>query len=194
VSGKNTLNDLQLRRKEVKQFTRVTVGIMFLSLAAGVLAQRPTQSFDPLRGLKRALAEAGALALTTTQEEQLKTLMQTYRDSLPDGPSDAMEAARDAYQAAILAGDLATANAQAAVIANLQTAALTARLQTEAKFKLDVIAILRTNGDQAAMLRQKLGDEGFLRIISSLAGRGRGGHLGGEQGGRVVGGRSGGTR
>lgn len=162
--------------KQLKaNFTLVTVGIMFFSLVTGTFAQRGSHSTDSLRGLKKALADAGALALTTIQEEQLKTLIQTYRDSLPDGPSDALQAAHDAYEAAILAGDQAAANAQAAVIANLQAAAANTRLQAEAKFKLDVIALLKTNGDQAGLLRTKFGDEGFLRIISSLAGGG-GGH------------------
>lgn len=165
--------------KQIKaSFTLATVGIMFFSLVTGIMAQRPGfgSAPDSLRGLKRALAEAGALALTTTQEEQLKTLIQTYRDSLPDGPSDALQAAHEAYEAAILAGDQAAANAQATIIANLQTAATTTRLQAAAKFKLDVIALLKTNGDQAGLLRTKFGDEGFLRILDSLAGGGgRGG-------------------
>ncbi|MBS1806771.1 MAG: hypothetical protein JST84_01100 [Acidobacteria bacterium] len=159
--------------KQLKaNFTLVTVGIMFFSLMTGVMAQRHGASADPLRGLKKALADAGALALTTTQEEQLKTLIQAYRDGQPDGPSDALQAAHDAYEAAILAGDQAAANAQAAVIANLQATAANTRLQAEAKFKLDVIALLKTNGDQAGLLRTKFGDEGFLRILGSLAGGG----------------------
>lgn len=157
--------------KQVKAyFTLATVGLLFFSLVTGILAQKPGFPTDQFRGLKRALAEAGALALTTTQEEQLKTLIQTYRDSLPDGPSDALQAAHDAYEAAILAGDQAKANAQASIIANLEAAVVTAHLQAEAKFKLDVIALLKTNGDQAGLLRTKFGDAGFLRILDSLAG------------------------
>lgn len=146
--------------------TLVLTGLLLLAMAGNTLAQRPAA--DPLRGLKRALDQAGALALTTTQEEQLKTLLQTYRESQTHAPNEALQAAYDAYETAILAGDQATANAQAAVIANLRAAAANAHLQAEAKFKLDVIALLKTNGDQAGALRTRFGDEGFLRILDSL--------------------------
>jgi hypothetical protein len=150
-------------------------------MVGNALAQRPAG--DPLRGLKRALEQAGALALTTTQEEQLKTLIKTYRDSQTHEPSDELQAALDAYDAAILAGDQAAANAQAVIIANLRATAMNAHLQAEATFKLAVIALLQTNGDQAGLLRTKFGDEGFLRILDGLAG-GRGGGFGGPGGGR----------
>jgi hypothetical protein len=146
-----------------------------LSLMGNAFAQRTTS--EPLRGLKRALEQAGALALTTTQEEQLKTLIQTYRDSQTHEPSEALQAALDAYDAAILAGDQAAANAQAVIIANLRATALNAHLQAEATFKLAVIALLKTNGDQAGALRTKFGDDGFLRILDGLAG-GHGGRSG----------------
>ncbi len=156
--------------------TLMLTGLLLLATAGNTFAQRPTP--DPLRGLKKALEQAGALALTTTQEEQLKTLIQTYRDSQTKEPSAALQAAYDAYEAAILAGNQATANAQAVVIANLRAVAANAHLQAEAAFKLAVIALLKTNGDQAALLRTKFGDEGFLRILDSLAGGGGsgGGH------------------
>ena len=157
--------------------TLVLAGILMLSMVGSALAQKTAP--DPLKGLKKALEQAGALALTTTQEDQLKTLIQTYRDSQTHEPSDALQAARDAFEAAILAGDQAKANAQATVIANLEATEHVAHLQAEATFKLAVIALLKTNGDQAGLLRTKFGDEGFLRILDSLAG----GH-GGPGGGR----------
>lgn len=162
------------------KFTGMILSVMLLTLAAvfsqAALAQRPSRSFDSLRGLKKALEEANAPALTTQQEEQLKALIQAFRGSQPQGPSDELEAAYGAFGAAILAGNQAAANAQAAIIANLQAVAANARLQAEAKFKLDVIAVLRANGDQIGLLRQKFGDEGALRLLDSLSGGGFGGH------------------
>lgn len=171
--------------KRSMKSTIVLAGFLMLSLAGSSFAQRGT--FDPLRGLKKALEQALALPLTTTQEEQLKTLIQTYQDGQTREPSDALQAALDAYDAAILAGNQATANAQAAVIANLRAAAANTQLQAEATFKLAVIALLKTNGDQAGLLRTKLGDDGFLRLLDGLAG-GHGGR-GGGSGGRLSGGR-----
>jgi Spy/CpxP family protein refolding chaperone len=161
--------------------TIVLAGFLMMAMVGSAFAQRSAS--DPLRGLKRALEQAGALALTTTQEEQLKTLIQTYRDSQTHGPSDALQAALDAYDAAILTGNQAAANAQATVIANLRATATNAHLQAEATFKLAVIALLKTNGDQAGLLRTKFDDDGFLRILDGLAG-GHGGPGGGRGGGR----------
>ncbi len=168
--------------KRSMKSTIVLAGILTLSLAGSAFSQRATS--DPLRGLKKALEQAVALPLTTTQEEQLKTLIQTYRGSQSHEPSDALQAALDAYDAAILAGNQATANAQATIIANLRATAANARLQAETTFKLAVIALLKTNGDQAGLLRTKFGDDGFLRLLDGLAGGGHGGPSGGHGGGR----------
>ena len=166
--------------KRSMKSTIVLAGILMLSLVGSAFAQRATA--DPLRGLKKALEQAVALPLTTTQEEQLKTLIQTYQSSQSHEPGDALQAALDAYDAAILAGNQATANAQATVIANLRATTANAHLQAETTFKLAVIALLKTNGDQAGLLRTKFGDEGFLRLLDGLA-DGHGG-AGGGPGGR----------
>ena len=168
--------------KRSMKSTIVLAGILMLSMVGSAFAQRGT--FDPLRGLKKALEQAVALPLTTTQEEQFKTLIQTYRSSQSHEPSEALQAAQDAYDAAILAGEQATANAQAAVIANLRAAAANAHLQAETTFKFAVIALLKTNGDQAGLLRTKFGDDGFLRLLDGLAGGGHGGPSGGGGGRR----------
>lgn len=167
--------------KRSMKSTIVLAGFLMLSMVGSALAQRTVS--DPLRGLKKALEQAVALPLTTTQEEQLKTLIQTYRDSQSHEPSEALQAALDTYDAAILAGDQAATTAQATVIANLRAAVASAHLQAEATFKIAVIALLKTNGDQAGLLRTKFGDDGFLRILDSLAG-GHGGPGGGPGGRR----------
>lgn len=148
--------------------------VMLVALSVGASAQTATKVFDPLRGLKKALADANALALSTTQETQINDLITTLQSALQQVSHDQLQAAYDAMNAAVLAGDQATANAQAAIISNLENAAETANLKAEIKFKLDVIAVLKTNGDQAGLLRTKFGDSGFLRILDSLAGHGPG--------------------
>src|SRR5262249_19327365 len=104
------------------------------------------QQRDSLRALRRAIADANATALTTDQETQINTLITTYKSSLPDDADDTLGAARDGFNAAVLAGDLTAAQAQAAIIAN-RTAELTgARLQAEAVFEIGVLATLKSGG------------------------------------------------
>lgn len=165
-------------RSQVKlaSLTALLLCVMAGSTALA-LAQRGLQR-DALGFLKRALTEANAPALTSDQETQLNTLMTNFRNAQPTTPDAALEAAHTAYENAILAGDLATATAQATIIAN-RTAALSAtRLQAEAKFDIDVLTILR-NGGQLAPLTQKIGSDHILGLIGSLVG---GGPFGGGRG------------
>lgn len=145
--------------------------------AALALAQRGAQR-DALGFLKRALTEANAPALTADQETHLNTLITNFRSAQPTSPDTALEAARTAYENAILAGDLGTATAQATIIANRAAALSATRLQAEAKFDLDVLTILR-NGGQLAPLTQKVGSDHILGLIGSLVG---GGPFGGGRG------------
>jgi hypothetical protein len=150
----------------------VIIGGASVALANSV-AQR-----DPLRSLKRAITEANAPALTTDQETQLNTLITTYKDALPDEPDAALEAARDAFDAAILAGNLTAAQAQATIIAN-RTAELTnTKLRAEAAFETAALALLKTGG-QYDPLVTKYGAERVLALVGSLVGRGFGGGPGG---------------
>ncbi|MBS1810324.1 MAG: hypothetical protein JST84_19330 [Acidobacteria bacterium] len=142
--------------------------------------QRPTR--DPLGFLKRALTEAGAPALTTDQETQITTLITAYKAAQPDEPSQALIDARTAMGAAILAGDLTTAQTQAGIISGLIAAENNVRLLALAKFGAEVIVILK-NGGQLEYLVQKLSSERVVGLIESLAGRGGfGGGLGGGAG------------
>lgn len=137
--------------------------------------QRPQRDRDALGFLKRALTEASAPALTTQQETQLNTLITSFREARPDGPDEQLDAARTAYNNAVLAGDAAAATAQATIIANRSAALTAARLQADAQFKIAVLAVLKSGG-QLDALQQKFGAERVLGIVSSLAGwRGFGG-------------------
>ncbi len=157
------------------KFSAIALGVVVLGAAmifsSVGFAQRPARDFDPLMRLKKTLEEAGAPALSADQETQLKALAEARHSNPPAGPGTEFETARAAYDAAILTGDLAKANAQAAIIANLGTAATKARLEADAKFKLDVLAVLKTGG-QLSALTQKLGSEGLLRILSLAGGPG----------------------
>jgi Spy/CpxP family protein refolding chaperone len=138
---------------------------------------------DPLSGLKRAITESGAPALTSDQETQLNTLIDNFKQARPQAPDEALRAAHEAYKSAILAGDLAAAQAQATIITNRTSELSNARLQADAKFKIDVLALLRSGG-QLDPLKQKFGDDRLFGLISSVIGGPRGGPPGFGFGGR----------
>ncbi|MGH9838289.1 MAG: hypothetical protein ACREEM_05860 [Blastocatellia bacterium] len=158
-----------------ERYVSITV-LLLCAIVANVtmaMAQRTPQR-DPLASLKRAITEANAPALTTMQETQLNTLITNFKDVLPDEPDEALEAALDAYDAAILAANLTAAQAQAMIIAARLAQLNNARLQAEAKFKIDALALLQSGG-QLAPLKQKFGDDRVLGLVGSLVGRGFGG-------------------
>jgi hypothetical protein len=128
------------------------------------------QQRDSLRSLRRAISEANATALTTEQEAQINTLITNYKAALPDDSDDTLDAAREAFDAAILAGDLTAAQAQTAIIANRTAALAAARLQAEAGFEIGVLASLKSGG-QFDPLIAKFGNERVLGLVSSLIGR-----------------------
>jgi len=134
---------------------------------------------DPLAGLKRAISQANASALTTQQETDITALITAYKAALPDDSDDALEAARDAFDAAILAGNATAAQAQAVIIANRTAALVSARLSAEITFEIGVLASLKTGG-QLDALTTKYGSDRVLDIVRSLAG---GGFDGGRPGG-----------
>lgn len=167
--------------KNVKDRWRNVAGVVLLTMlvAAGLVsaaAQRPggpQQPPDVLAGLKHALEEAGAPALSTAQEDQLKDLITAFRQAQrQQEPSEALQAAHRAYDAAILAGNLAVAQAQATIIANAQAAAANARLQAHAKLQIDVLNVLKTNANQVALLQQRFGSAGLTHLLAAVAGGG----------------------
>lgn len=161
--------------------TAILMLSVMIACASLSLAQ-PRQNHDPLGSLKRAISQANAPTLTTQQETDLTTLIINYRGAQPTEPDAALDAARDAYNAAILAGDLAAAQAQSILIANRSAELTNARLQALAKFEIDVLTILKTGG-QLDALSQKYGADRLLQIVGSLAGGpGFGGGPGGGPG------------
>jgi len=155
-----------------------------LCMAVGVLMAQPQRPQgaqgpqgpppgDPLGALKHALTEAGAPALGAQQEQQLTQLIEAFRDNRPGGPNETLEAAHHAYDNAVAAGNLAAANAQAAIIAQQISADVGARLQAEAKFKIDALNVLKSNANQIAALTQQFGTAGLSHLLNSLLGPGR---------------------
>ncbi len=169
------------------------VTLFLLSLALGAfqlagaqIAQRqppPPPPPDPLGMLRHALKGAGAPDLTSQQEDQLISLIKQFREAnKPAGPDEALRDAHQAYEAAILAGNSGAANAAAQTIANKVAAVTGARLQAEAGFKIQALAILRSNEQQYHALVQHIGTQGISHILGAMAG-GPGPHGPGGPGG-----------
>jgi hypothetical protein len=127
IEARATSNEVEGVRNEKRELQIETIAGIALLLSFAIilpttLAQRPggpPQPPDILAGLKHALEEAGAPALSSAQETQLEDLIKAFRQAQnQSGPSDAVQAAHRAYDAAILAGNLSAAQSQATIIAN----------------------------------------------------------------------------
>ncbi|HYE72782.1 MAG TPA: hypothetical protein VEF04_05600 [Blastocatellia bacterium] len=133
---------------------------------------RQRQEFDPLMPLKQALKEANAPDLSSAQEEQLKTLVQNFREAHKPEPNEAARDAHRAYDDAILAGDTGAAQAAAQAIVNATTAEAAAHLRDAAALKIQVIAVLKANPGQFNALTQRFGTQGLLGVLNGLVGGG----------------------
>lgn len=153
------------------KFSSVAVLLLCMVVGGASTAAAQSRTRDPLAFLRQAITVAGTLSLTTAQETQLTNLITAYQNAIPDEPDAALEAARTAYRDAILAGNLAAAQAQATIIANRTAALISARLQAEAQFEIGVLAVLRTGG-QLDALNQRFGTDRVLEIVDSLIGNG----------------------
>src|SRR5262245_9327381 len=129
---------------------RISIALLTLTCvaASGVLMATAQQRSkpEPLGFLKRAITEANAPALSADQETQLTTLLTDFRSAEPKGPDETLQAAHKALNAAVLAGDLAAAQAQAAIIASKSSELNSARLQALAKFQIDFLNVLKAGG------------------------------------------------
>jgi len=123
--------------------------------------------------LKQALTEAGAPTLSSAQEEQLDQLISSYRESMfPSSPDENLVTARSAFQESVLSGDLTGAKAAAATLAKLQTAAMQERLEGQAAFMIQAMAIL--SRDQVNKLVAEFETAGLFELFQRLAGPGMG--------------------
>ena len=120
---------------------------------------------NPLTFLRHALEEASAPALTTQQEEQLTALITAFHEARRSQiPNESVRVAHESYDAAILAGNEGTAQAQAAAFANVLAAQTAARLKEETTFKINALEIL-SSAQKAA-----IGEELLPKILNRLAG------------------------
>lgn len=155
----------------------IAAGVTMASVQQGPPAQR-----DALGRLKHAITEASAPVLSEQQETQLTDLIKALREAHKPTPNEAFKTAHEALNAALLAGNQAAVQTQIEALAVLQTAQVKTRLAADAKFKADVLAILRTGG-QLEPLKQKLGDDRLVGLAGSLAGGGGPGFRPGGRGG-----------
>lgn len=151
--------------------------LLFCAVAGNfhfAMAQFPVPTlpvFDPLIRLKGALADAGAAPLTAQQEQQLRALVLSFqiaRQSLLEQGA-ALQEARRRYDDAILTGDLAAADAQTAIISKRTSDTINSTLQAEARFKIQVLNVLKTNDDQIGFLLKRVGTAGLSGLLNSLA-------------------------
>ena len=161
------------------------IGIL---MTGGALAHPQGQPRDPLGFLKHAISQAGGPALTTQQETDLLALIESARPT-PPGPDDDLKLAHEAFATAVLAGDAATAQAQAAIIAARQAQFGATRLAAEAKFAVSAVGILKSGGQLSALL-QASDQNRVVGLVRSLLGPGGFGGPGGP--GRGPGGGPGG--
>ena len=83
-----------------------------------------------------------------------------------------MQQARVNYENAILNGDLAAATAQIPTLVGEQTGNAPARMQGEAALAINILQVLRTNGDQLAVLQKSMNGNRLVRLVLSFAGAG----------------------
>jgi hypothetical protein len=144
--------------------------IALLPLQAQTTTNTPAR--DPLMPLKRALETAGAPALTATQETQLNTLIGEIRTAnAPQRPTAAVQAARAAYESAIVGGDLTGAGTQIQFLVNDREKRETAAMTALARFSVTALGVLATNSDQTKLLLRQFGNQGVVRVLEVLAGR-----------------------
>ncbi len=134
---------------------------------AGSASQR-----DPLAFLTRAIQNAGAPALTTAQQQQLQSLIQSYQAARQAVGSDpGVQSAQQSLDDAILSGNAANVSKAADTLAGALAPLQLKNLEVQANFEVQALAVLQP---QVAALVQKDGNAGLLRILRSLSGGGPG--------------------
>ncbi len=145
-----------------------TVGLALAQNSGANQRWRGGAGRDPLAFLQRAIQKSGAPALSTDQQSQLQSLIQTYRSSQTSkGPDSAVQSARQSFDSAVLSGNSQNATAAADTLAGAMTANAPKHLEALANFEVQALAILQP---QMSGLRQTLGNDRLLSLLGSLAG------------------------
>jgi len=132
--------------------------------------------------LKQALADAGADALTSAQEGQIKQLVESYKEAnAPKAPGEAGLSAMSAYQESILSGDLEGAKAAAATMSAEMAANSRTRLEQQAELMIQILGVL--SEAQVQKLAENAQTTGLFALLQRFAGgpmgrRGMGGPMG----------------
>jgi hypothetical protein len=166
----------RMKLKSSPHIRRLLVPLLILAGSAGIVFAQPEMpAFDPLAGLKNALQNAGASALTSDQESSINALLQAYRSTHgKPSPNAVVQAARTAYENAILNGDSAAAASQAAILGNAQASEMAQRETDAAALAISVENVLKTESGQTAALISRMGSSAFVRLLLSLGGGPRG--------------------
>jgi Spy/CpxP family protein refolding chaperone len=150
----------------------VPIAVMFICMIAtgvtAVFGQRQGRP-GPLEFLTRALNEAGAPALSAEQQTKLTGLFESLRSAAPIEPDPTLATARAAYDAAVLAGDLKAAEAQAPILSARMAELNTSRMKARAKIQIEALSILKSGGQLDALLA-KFGEERVLGVLGPLSG------------------------
>ena len=140
----------------------ITLGLMVIG-AVGVFAQERPQ--DPLATLKRAIGRASAPALSPAQEAALTRLIDEYKAAIPDEEWDEVEeAAEDAFEAAILAGDFAAAQVHATTYTTREAQLEYLKMEALARLSIGSIAVLKSGGQYAPLVR-RFGTDRLLDLL-----------------------------
>ncbi len=155
------------------------VAILMFSFMASAFAQAqggaqggpPNARGNPLVRLNRALASAGAAALDSNQQQQLRSLISDYRTAHPRmTPDTALQSAQRDLENSVLAGDNAGVTSAASKIAAEISNRTNTTIQDLAKFEIQALKTLTS--DQLTALKTQLGDAGLIRMLGSLVGGG----------------------
>ena len=135
---------------------------MIVICSAGTLAQGRQQ--DPLSRLKRAIWQASAPALSPAQEVALRRLINEYVEALPFEDDEVEEAAEDAFERAILAGDFAAAQVHATTYTNREAQVEYLRKEAIARLGIGSIEVLRSGGQFNPLVR-RFGRDRLLELV-----------------------------
>jgi hypothetical protein len=164
-------------RNLIQQTIFYTVFVLFFVVGATqfVMAQTPQPNRDKLITLKNALRAANAPALTAQQEQQMNAAIDTFRaTNVQQGPSAELQANRNIFENAIVAGDTITSQRVADQIISVLASELSASIQARINFEIFMVNMLNgsftENNSQMALLIQKFGTQRVIFMIQGLAG------------------------
>jgi Spy/CpxP family protein refolding chaperone len=168
--------------KTQKKYLGLLVATLGLCLAAALplsaqmrqgrrmaMMQGSQTTRDSLVTLRNALNQAGATALSSAQEQQLKDLISTFRsERKSQSPDTVLKSAKKNYDEAILSGNVANATTAADQLAKAVSDRSLKSFEARATFLAKAYAVLQS--DQVSALESSVGKDGVLKALRSLIG------------------------